>query len=490
MPGALAGCLGGGKAGSNTTSRRRTVPVTQPRRPTLRDLARELHGPLLRPEAHDYADIRRVYNSRYENVRPRAVAVAVSEHDVRACVRWAARSGSPISIRSGGHSYAGYSTTSGLVCDVRRLRRIATAPSGRTVIVGAGALLIDVVGALAARGLAIPAGSCPTVGIGGLALGGGVGLAARAFGTTSDNVLALRVVTADGRLVEATPVTHPDLYWACRGGGGGNFGAVTALTLGTHPVGDVAYAFCNWPWSQAAAAVAAWQALAPQASDQLSLICTLATDPAGVRVRVFGQLLGGSESDLRAMLAPLAAVPGATVNVGSASYLDAQRIWAGCAGESEAVCRAFRPTSFAARSDYVARPLSADAIATMVAFVEQRQPQAPDGVSAMLLDPYGGAINQVPSDATAFVHRAQLFSCQYLAYWSHPREAGAAKAWLDAFHAAMRPHVSGQAYQNYIDPSLRNWEQAYYGSNLARLREVKRAYDPDGLFRFRQSIRA
>src|SRR5206468_1986450 len=113
---------------------------------------------------------------------------------------------------------------------------------------GAGVLAIDLITALAARGLAVPTGSCPTVGISGLALGGGVGFAARTMGATCDNILALRIVTADGRVVTADPATNPDLYWACRGGGGGNFGVVTALTLATHPVARAAYGFSDFPW--------------------------------------------------------------------------------------------------------------------------------------------------------------------------------------------------------------------------------------------------
>lgn len=427
-----------------------------------------------------------MYNARYSEAHPQAVAAVASEADVQACVRYAAATGSPLAARSGGHSYAGYSTGRGLVCDLRALRTISIAADGRTVTAGAGCRVIDLVTELAARRLAIPTGSCPTVGLGGLALGGGVGLAARAFGTTSDNVQAVRVVTADGRLIEASPSSQPDLYWACRGGGGGNFGIATAFTLRTHPVANSSYIFGDWPWSQAPAVVSAWQALAPHAPDQLYLLCSLATDPAGPRVRVFGQLLGGSESQLRALIAPLAGVAGGSVSTGGGDYLSLQLIWAGCAGEPAAACRAYRPTSFAARSDYAASPFSSAALATAVRFIEIRQADAA-GSGALLLDPYGGALNRMPADATAFVHRDQLFSCQYLAYWS-AGGAAAASSWLTRFHTGMRPHVSGQAYQNYIDPTLEGWPQAYYAGNLQRLQEVKRTYDPGNVFHFRQSI--
>jgi FAD/FMN-containing dehydrogenase len=479
LAGSLAACSS--SASPTTTAGRR------PRPPSLDRLAGELRGRLLRPGRPGYAAARAVYNARYDGIHPQAVAAVASEADVQACVRYAAAGSTSLAVRSGGHSYAGYSTGRGLVCDLRALRTISIAADGRSVTAGAGCRVIDLVTALAARGLAVPTGSCPTVGLGGLALGGGVGLASRALGTTSDNVLGLRVVTADGRLVDAGPRSQPDLYWACRGGGGGNFGVATAFTLRTHPVSTSAYGFCDFPWSQAPAAVAAWQALAPHGPDELYLLCSLATGPGGPRVRVFGQLLGGTESALRGLAAPLTAVDGASLTTGSGDYLSLQLIWAGCAGESAEACRAYRPAAFAARSDYASHSFPATAVAAAMRFIEIRQGQS-SGSGALLLDPYGGALNRVPADATAFVHRDQLFSCQYLSYWA-AGGAAEAGAWLNAFHTAMRPHVSGQAYQNYIDPTLAGWPQAYYAGNLSRLQQIKRRYDPGDVFHFRQSIR-
>jgi FAD/FMN-containing dehydrogenase len=478
LAGSLAACS---SSSSSQTTRHRAPP------PTLERLAGELDGPLLRPGRPGYAAARTVYNARYNEIHPQAIAMVASEADVQACVRYAAATSIPITTRSGGHSYAGYSTGHGLVCDLRSLRAIAVSPDGRSVTAGAGCRVIDLVTALAARGLAVPTGSCPTVGLGGLALGGGVGLASRALGTTSDNVLGVRVVTADGRLVEASARNQPDLYWASRGGGGGNFGVATSFTLRTHPVSDSAYVFCDFPWSQASEVVTSWQALAPHAPDPLYLLCSLATDPAGPRVRVFGQLLGGTESELRALIGPLAVVSGASVSTGAGDYLSLQLIWAGCAGESATDCRAYRPTAFAARSDYTAAPFPATAVATAMRFIEARQALG-SGSGALLLDPYGGALNRVPADATAFVHRDQLFSCQYLAYWPSGGAAAAGR-WLTAFHSGMRPYVSGEAYQNYIDPTLTDWPAAYYAGNLSRLQEIKGRHDPEDVFRFRQSIR-
>jgi FAD/FMN-containing dehydrogenase len=454
---------------------------------TLADLEAELRGPLLRRGSSRYATARVISNERYADVLPRAIAVVHGERDVAACVRFAAHSPLPFAVRSGGHSYAGYSTNQGLVCDVRGLNSIHIAPDRRSVTAGAGVLAIDLITALAAHGLAVPTGSCPTVGVAGLALGGGVGFAARTMGATCDNVLAVRIVTADGVAMSADAATNPDLYWACRGGGGGNFGVVTAFTFATHSVGAAAYGFCDFPWSQATEALAAWQGLAPHGPDHLYLICALETGSSTPQVRVFGQLLGGSEAALRNVMAPITAVAGASLSTGAGSYLDVQRIWAGCATETAADCRTIRPASFAAASAYVATPLSSAGAEAIVTAVERRQAEGA-GSGAVLLDPYGGALNRVAPDATAFVHRDQLFSAQMLAYWGSAGGGLAAGAWLGGLQASMRPHVSGQAYQNYIDPNLATWKHAYYATNLPRLREIKRRYDPDDVFRFRQSI--
>jgi FAD/FMN-containing dehydrogenase len=487
VAGLAAACAGSGAAPPSTHRRRHHGPQPPPPPPTLAGLRARLRGPLLEPGRPGYDAARTLSNSRYAFVRPRAIAVALDEGDVEQCVRFAAAAGMPFRARSGGHSYAGYSTCPGLVCDVRRLAHVVVAPDGRSVRVGAGTLAYDLVSTLAARGLAVPTGSCPTVGIAGLALGGGLGFAARAMGTTCDTILALRIVTAAGTAVEASPRSHPDLYWACRGGGGGNFGVVTELTLATHPVGQVAYGFCDADWSQAGELVAAWQGLAPHAADDLYLICALETGAQAPVARVFGQLLGGTETALRAAMAPVLRVAGTTLSTATSSYLHAQLVWAGCSTESAAACRTLRPAAFAARSDYAARPLPPAAVDSILRAVERRQVEG-TGSGAVLLDPYGGAVNRVAPDATAFVHRDQLFSFQELAYFGAAGEAASAAAWLDELRAPLRPHVSGQAYQNYIDPTLPGWEQAYYGGNLARLRAVREAYDPDRLFRFPQAI--
>ncbi|MEA2291143.1 MAG: hypothetical protein QOF17_163 [Solirubrobacteraceae bacterium] len=435
--------------------------------PWLRELARAVRGPLYLPGAAGYGAVAHGDNGRYDGLRPRAVLVAHGAGDVQAAVRWAARHGVRIAARSGGHSYAGYSTPDGgLVVDLRRLDGIALQRAGTRAAIGAGARLGRVYARLSAHGVSVPAGSCPTVGMGGLAQGGGMGLAGRALGLTCDRVAGLHVVTADGRLRHATRGAHADLLWACRGGGGGNFGIVTSFELRTAAVRRAAWFSVSWPASQASEALAAWQELMGSAPAALTSVLSLSTGP---RISAAGQLLG-AESRLPGLLRPLTRVAGARLSQGTLGYGAMMRRWAGSAtGRAR----------FSAGSDYLDRPLSAAGRAAALAAVRR-----PSGSGILLLDSYGGAINRVAADATAFVHRDALCSIQYLDYG--PIAAGS--AWVRAARRALAPHVSGEAYQNYVDPDLAHWRRAYYGSNLARLEAIKAAVDPHRVFDFAQAI--
>ncbi len=463
-----------------------------PRR-AVRALRAAVRGPVLLPGTPGYGGARLVYNVRYDTARPRAVVQPVDTRDVQAVVRWADRFGIRIVPRSGGHSYAGYSTTSaGVVVDLSRLRGVRE--SGGRANVGPGTQLIDLYSALGRRGLLVPGGSCPSVGLGGLALGGGHGLSGRRFGLTTDNLRAATVVTADGRARRAG--AGSDLLWACRGGGGGNFGIVTSLELQTHRARSASWFFVSWPWSQASEALAAWQAFAPHAPPALTAILSLGTTggSGAPRVTALGQHFG-SEASLRRLIRPLARIDGASVSTGTASMFDLALRWAGCLGEGYRACHTrgtraggtLARDRFLAKSDYFRKPVPARGRRVMIDWIERRQRTPSLGSGALLLDAYGGAYNRPAPDDTAFVHRDMLFSLQYVAYFG-AGAGGPSRTWIEGVWKALRPYASGQAYQNYIDPDLHGWRRAYYGSNLARLREIKRTYDPDFRFRFRQAI--
>jgi FAD/FMN-containing dehydrogenase len=447
-----------------------------------------IRGRVIRRGTDGFRQAAHVYNERFDGLLPSLIARPLNADDVRSAVNWGVSHHVPLRARSGGHSYAGYSTLSGgMVLDLRNMRRVQVDARHRTVTIGAGAQLIDVYAALAAHGLTIPAGSCPSVGIAGHALGGGMGLAGRQFGLTADNLLSAQIVTADGRLRTASSDRNPDLYWALRGGGGGNFGVVTSLRFRAHRVPRIVSAFfVSWPWSRAGDALAAWLAWAPHARSQLTSIFHLSAGHGVTSVNVSGQYLGPA-ADLGRLLAPLRAVGGAVVNVANHSYLDAQLTFAGCSTVSLRACHTegTRPggtlarASFRGKSDYVSRPLPAAARQILVSQVEARAHIA--GSGAILFDSYGGAINRVKPAATAFVHRNVLCCIQYLSY-----DGGG--SWLDSVFAKMRPYVTGGAYFNYTDPDLKNWQAAYYGSNYRRLQKVRRKYDPHHYFNFPQAI--
>lgn len=506
----LAACSGVAASPSPTSTPSKASPTVLPTRtatPTETDwsaLAGNLQGSLVRPQSSGYAIAHQLFNTRFDHILPQGVAYCATPADVQTCLAFVRRFNLPVTARSGGHSYAGYSTTTGLLLDVSRLNRVSVNASAGTATIGGGAHLIDVYTVLAQDGLVIPAGSCPTVGIAGLTLGGGVGVLGRKFGLTCDNLLSAQLVLADGNLITCDQQTHPDLFWALRGGGGGNFGIVTSFTFQVHPVSELTLFTLNWPWSHASDVVDAWQHWGPQAPDELWSNCLLlgtASKSSEPLVRVNGVYVGSAAS-LDPLLQQLISHVGTTP---SSSYvytdplLETMMVEAGCYGESVAACHlpsqnpqghVGRDTS-QARSDYVGAPLPRQAIEILVNAIGSRQSSSMLSGGGIGMDAYGGAINRVAADATAFVHRNAQFSIQYTASWNTTDPAPTVSAnlsWLSSTWQAMRPYVNGEAYQNYIDPDLANWPQAYYGANLARLQQVKATYDPANLFRFAQSI--
>lgn len=454
------------------------IGSTGPSAAQLRLLARQIHGTVVTPASHSYAQDKLVFDTRFNSARPKAIVYCNATADVQKTVAWARKYGVRLVPRSGGHSYGGYSTTSsGVIVDVSRMKAIQPR-SGGTALIGAGAILIDIYSKLWNRHVMIPGGSCPTVGIAGLTQGGGHGWSGRKFGLTSDNVTQLTIVTADGQVRVCNAHQNSDLYWACRGGGGGNFGIVTNFTFKTHHVGNVTTFYITWPWSDAARVVKAWQAWAPHAPSNLGLSVVVLSSGSPPSISASGQFFG-SAAALRSLIRPLTNVGSPNVSVTPRTFFGAVLLYAGCS--TVAACRRPQREAFKAKSDYAQKPLSSAGINTIVRGIEAFRA----GGLALILDSYGGAINKVQAAATAFAHRNMLFSMQY---YATPGSAANIAA-LNRFYQTMRPYVSGYAYQNYIDPQLANWAHAYYGTNYPRLVSIKKKYDPANFFRFAQSIR-
>jgi hypothetical protein len=406
-----------------------------------------------------------------------------------------------VAARSGGHSYGGYSNSNGLVVDVSRLASVAVDTKANIAMVGAGTRLIDVYNEVGSRDRLLPGGSCPTVGIAGLTLGGGVGVFGRKFGLTCDNLRSAKLVTAAGDRLRVDASSHPGLFWACQGGGGGNFGIVTSFEFEVHPMPEVTLFSLQYPWDAASTMLEAWQHWIATTPDELWSNCQLLSQGTyGFLAQISG-VYCGTPSALESLLSNLRssiATPPSYAFVGPDDYIQAIKIEAGCSGLSVASCHL--PTdnrrgvlsreAYSAKSSYLDAPTSSAYAALLVHAVETLKDYAPTVGGGLAFDAYGGAINRLSRGETAFVHRDKLACIQATYSWSNytaQTEISAGQRWLTWLGSAVfRPHTG--AYQNYIDPTLLDWGPAYYGTNLERLVKVKRAYDPENRFAFAQSI--
>lgn len=452
----------------------------------LSELESQLSGVLLVPDDPQYALRKLPDNRAYANTHPLAVALCQSAQDVQACVRWGRENGAPVVARSGGHSYAGWCTTNGILVDTTAIDYMNINASDLSVDIGGGGLLGPIDDYLTTRGITVPAGRCRGVGLAGLVLGGGFGFSCRPFGLTSDNMIATDVVTADGELVRASANENSDLYWACRGGGGGNFGINVGFTMQAYEVaGPTSTYRIVWDPQDAGVAWEAMQAALVSAPNEfaLRLGSDVNIDPQtrerSYSIEAIGQYLG-VEDELRQILEPVINASNPTfVETGEGTFAEATLYLA----------EVTKPVPYVSKSAYLDEPLDAQGIQQMLDGLS-RFPQDSHGACFTVFS-WGGAIRNVAPDATAFVHREADFVVQSIAEWrddSPADAAGQTRAWIDALFAELAPKFNGYAYQNFMDRGLENWQQAYYGENFARLVEVKNAWDPDDFFSFGQSI--
>ncbi|MBZ3907820.1 MULTISPECIES: FAD-binding oxidoreductase [Streptomyces] len=460
-------------------------------------LARDLDGPLIRPGDKAWSTARQLYNTRFDTLKPTAVAYVAHPDDIRTTLAYAKAHDIKVSIRNGGHSYAGWSSGNGrLVIDVSKLNKIRA--SANEAVVGAGSKLIDVYRALAAKGVTIPAGSCPTVGVSGLTLGGGHGVTSRAYGLTCDSLTQATLITADGKQLTANATTNKDLFWALRGAGNGNFGVVTELRFKTHPAAKGVTAYLTWPWSKAAAVLKAWQEWGPTQPDEIWSSCHLENGGSPtVAVAAFSLGTYGDLENALDRLADRVGTPARSVSLKRRSYEDAMEGYAGCSSFSaDAKCHlpgstpgrspqgALGRETYAARSDFFDRSISSAGIQTLLTQITGVK----GGAGSIAFTALGGRVNRVSPTATAFVHRRSRMLAQYLASWKPGTTGTAAQSWLTTAHKSMTRHASGAAYQNYTDPTLTDWKKAYYGEAAPRLTKLKNQYDPTRFFTFPQSL--
>jgi FAD/FMN-containing dehydrogenase len=461
----------------------------------------DLTGRILDPSSPGWDAARRNFRAAvdYEHRVPKAVVFCQHPSDVQNAVRYAREQRVPVRARSGRHSYEAYSVAQGaVVVDVSELDEISVDRRSGTARIGAGVYSLDLHEQLYNVGLTIPAASGASVGVAGLALGGGFGVVSRKYGLTCDNIVGVQLVNANGELVTANEHENTDLFWACRGGGGGNFGIVTSFDFRVHPIGLVAVCNITWQWSDFIALVDTFQHWAPNAPDNLSTFLRLAVGaaPGAGVITLFGQLTPDSPAELAGfsqLLAPmLGAAPPTGVNVQMMPYSAAAAIFAGVDPKNPQWMihphddqQLFKSTSAVAYA-----PFPREALELLKAKLEAAPAQQgweTNEPSMVQLLAGGGAPGRVAVDGTAVPHRQAVCVVQYDAYWTDPADQPIAETWIEGVRTAMLPYAHN-AYVNYVDSRIEDYLDAYYVTNLPRLVEVKRAVDPENFFNFEQSI--
>ena len=447
-------------------------------------------GPLLLPGDDQFESLRMPAMSRYASPRPQAIARCAGPTDVSQAIMFARRLGLETAVRGAGHSFADHSSTSGLLLETGLMNTVTV--DGDLATIGSGARLAEIYRVLHDHRVTIPAGCGPTVGIAGLTLGGGLGVLGRTYGLSCDRLTSAEIVLADGTMITCDASMDHDLYWALRGAGGGSFGVVTALTFRTVPEPQAVAFHLSWPGDSAVEVVNAWLGWAPTAADAMAASLTVRA-AADLSVPVTAHLVGAMIADDETAadaLTDFEQLAGAPVGqrqefpAAPISEVKTRLAEVGAnmgAGPATAVDHS--------ASEFYREPLpSAVASAVVKAVTTNR---IPGQARELAFTPMGGAYNQMSADATAFVHRDELFLLERTAT-SDPGEPAATRAaaaqWLSQVRDVLAGYGTGRAYQNFPDPELADPLPAYYGTNLPRLREVKARYDPDDFFHHGQSI--
>ncbi|MEE4564036.1 FAD-binding oxidoreductase [Paenibacillus polymyxa] len=447
----------------------------------LQKKSTRLTGRIVIPGNPSYNMARMEFNRRFSKF-PRVIVFCQRTQDVINAVKWARERGIRLRVRSGRHSYEGFSTVNGgIIIDVSEMNKVTVDRKNGVAIVQTGNPLARVYKKLWNKRVAIPAGTAPDVGVAGLTLGGGIGLLSRKYGLTCDNLKQVKMVVASGRYGAKTIVAnskkHSDLLWASRGGGGGNFGVATEFTFRVRPISKVSIYSITWKWSDLEKVLPAWQRWAPSVTNRLTSTIEVAAKQVGTIVSA-GQLLGGAE-ELRRLIRPLlrAGTP-VKVMVKTVPFIEATHFFA----ESDLNLE----PKFKITGAYGFQPLPPEGVRIIRDFLAK----APNRHSSVWSQSLGGArsaVSRVSPTATAYPHRKAETIYELSARWRNSGEQERNIQWVERFRKALRPFVKGN-YVNFPDLQIKNWPKAYYGVNFGRLKQVKRKYDPHNVFHFAQSI--
>jgi len=430
----------------------------------------------------------------YDDNVPRYIVFCQDVHDVANAISYAKENHLPFRVRSGRHNYEAYSSLvkDGLIIDVSDIDFVRFDREGMTATVGSGLDSLELFEALGSFGVTLPLATGPSVGVAGLVLGGGFGVTSRKWGLTCDNLIALEIVTADGAIRQVSADADPDLFWACRGGGGGNFGVATAFTFKVHAVNNVAVFNISYAWDAFTTIVDEWQNWQHGVDNGVTSALTLLTTKT---ITLWGQYTA-DDTDLpriNELLAPMLAptLGPIAVNIQILPHQAAARVVLGVdpMNPKWAILKHTDTQIFKSSSTFGYAPFPPEALEILKANLENAPPlSAPPSQPSMIqLLGGGGMVASLPTDATAAFHRLARFVVQYDAYWTAPEDGNKTIRWIEHFRRLLAPYTRG-AYVNYVDDHIKDPLQAYYGDNLKRLRKIKKTYDPDGIFTFPQAI--
>ncbi len=437
---------------------------------TIRKLASQIAGQVITPDAADYETARSIFNRAFDR-RPAVIVRCSSPTDVARSLDFALAQHFPLAVRAGGHSRLGFGMCEGgVVIDLSAMKRVEVDISKRVARAEGGALVRDLDTATQHFGLATTSGGCPTVGIAGFTLGGGEGRLMEKYGAACDNLLSAQVVTVDGRHVEASPKSNPDLFWAIRGGGG-NFGVVTALEYQLHPVDQVLSGALTYPPGRIPDLLQAFVKFLAGAPDEMDAFAQLLPSEQRRRLKVDVCYCGDPRMG-NDLLQPLRAFKPQDDSVKIMSYLEAQ-----AAGGFLAAPVAHFQTNL------VLRELSEAAIAGITTAINE----AP-ATCKVIIVPLRGAVSRVSLPDTAFALREPGYEIDMAGVWNTPVEKAEVVRWVQATRENLQPFAHG-VYVNQLGDTSNQLVRSGYGPNYARLVEIKNKYDPNNVLRLNQNIK-
>lgn len=434
-------------------------------------LASSIGGRVLLPgSGGSFTSGKQVFNSLYNGSNPAAVVTVTSQADVEKAVAFAAANKLKIAPRGGGHSYIGASAAAGaMVIDLRGLTGGVNFDSATgNVTMPAATELYAAQQALAGAGRAIPTGSCPTVGVGGLTLGGGMGADSRHAGLTCDALKSATVVLPSGQTVTASADDHPDLFWALRGGGGGNFGVTTSMTFATFPTADSDVVRVDFAPSSAARVLTGWQTWLAAADRNTWGLVDMSVGGSQANCHVLATCPAGSGPGVADAIKSAVGVQPTGTERKTLSHMDLVMYLAGGSSTSS-------PRGFVAGSDVIGTVNSAAAQAIVAAL--GKWPPA-SGRASVIVDTLSGAVGDIDPAGSAFPWRRQSAVAQWYVETPNSGQAAVANNWLSAAHQAVQQFSVG-AYVNYLEPNTA--PSRYFGPNLSRLTEIRQRYDPNRL---------